>query len=105
MVNFDSRWDAYSNACGVTIYDASASARDLHKNALKVYPNPVSQMLNVQWKQQELGNTYKVINHLGDVVLQGQITGNETSVDVSSLSTGIYMLSTSLSTTKIQVVH
>ena len=105
MVNFDSRWDAYSNACGVTIYDASASARDLHKNALKVYPNPVSQMLNVQWKQQEVGNTYKVINHLGDVVLQGQITGNETSVDVSSLSTGIYMLSTSLSTTKIQVVH
>jgi hypothetical protein len=105
MVNFDSRWDAYSNACGVTIYDASASARDLNKNALQVYPNPVSQLLNVQWKQQELGTSYKVINHLGDVVLEGIIVDNQTQVDVSRLSSGIYMLSTSMSTTKVQVAH
>ncbi len=105
MVNFDSRWDAYSNACGVTIYDASASARDLSKNALQVYPNPVSQLLNVQWKQQELGTSYKVMNHLGDVVLEGKIVDNQTQVDVSRLSSGIYMLSTSLSTTKVQVAR
>jgi hypothetical protein len=105
MVSFDSRWVAFSNACGVTIYDASASARNLQKNALTVYPNPVSQMLNVQWKQQEIGTTYKLINHLGNVVLQGQISDSQTQVDVSRLTSGIYMLSTSLSTTKILVAH
>jgi len=105
MVNFDSRWTAYSNACGVTIYDASASTRDLQKNALKVYPNPVNQLLNVQWKQQEIGTEYKFINHLGDVVLTGQISNGQTTVDVSRLSSGIYLLSTSLSTTKVQIAH
>ena len=105
MVSFDSRWQAFSNACGVTIYDASALVRNLQKNALTVYPNPVSQLLNVQWKQQEIGTTYKLINHLGNVVLQGQISDNQTQVDVSSLTSGIYMLSTSLSTTKVLVAH
>ena len=105
MVSFDSRWEAFSNACGVTIYDASASARNLQKNALTVYPNPVSQLLNVQWKQQEIGATYKLINHLGNVVLEGQISDNQTQVDVSRLTSGIYMLSTTLSTTKVLVAH
>jgi DNA-binding winged helix-turn-helix (wHTH) protein len=62
-------------------------------------------MLNVQWKQQEIGTIYKLINHLGDVVSQGQISDSQTQVDVSRLTSGIYMLSTSLSTTKILVAH
>lgn len=105
MVSFDSRWEAHSNQCAVTMVDLTASTKPLKKGTLLVHPNPVSQMLTVQWQNKEVGSNYQLLNHLGEIVLNGNIVNNQMGIDVSNLSSGIYLLSTATTTTKIQVIR
>ena len=53
-----------------------------HRNTISLYPNPVSNFLNINKKVD-----IKVINILGDIVIQKK---NISSLDVSILSPGIY---------------
>lgn len=105
MVSFDSRWEAYSNACSVTMVDLTASVKSLKKGALLVHPNPTSNWLNVQWPQKEVGTTYQLLNHLGDVVAKGKIENTQMKLDLSDLSSGIYILNTASTNTKLQVIR
>jgi hypothetical protein len=105
MVSFDSRWEAHSNQCAVTMVDLTASTKNLNKGALLVHPNPVSHILYVEWQNKEVGSTYQIFNHLGEVVSRGEIVNNGMGIDVSNLISGIYILSTSNTTTKIQVIR
>ena len=85
--------------------DLTASANSLKKGSLMVHPNPVSHWLNVQWAQKEVGTNYQLVNHIGDVVAIGKIENTQMSLDLSGLSSGIYILNTASSNTKLQVIR
>ena len=82
----DDNWD---NAC----YDLYNYCQDgwtgptniiEHRNVINVYPNPVSNLLNINKKV-----NIKVINILGSVIIQED---NISSLDVSTLPLGVYSL-------------
>lgn len=54
-----------------------------------LYPNPVDNELNVSLAKSD-GATFRITNNLGQQVNSGQLSG--TSIDVSSLNTGIYII-------------
>ncbi len=105
MVSFDSKWEAYSNECAVTMVDLTANVKTLQKGILSVHPNPVRGLLNVKWLPKEIGSRYQLFNSIGEVVLQGQIESASMAVDMSALTSGIYVLNTASSNTKIQVIR
>ncbi|KFF19467.1 M4 family metallopeptidase [Flavobacterium hydatis] len=54
-----------------------------------LYPNPVDNELNVSLAKSD-GATFRITNNLGQQVNSGQLSG--TSIDVSRLNTGIYII-------------
>ncbi len=59
----------------------------------KIFPNPVSDMLQIQYKNVvKRPIQFTIYNSLGKAVLEEYIRAGETRVDVSSLSPGIYLL-------------
>jgi hypothetical protein len=104
-VNFDSKWIGYSNTCGVTIFDATASVNRLSKTGLVIYPNPARQLLNVRWLANEINAKWSIVNFTGEVVKTGNVGDLESALDVSNLSSGLYILSTPTTVTKFQVIR
>lgn len=61
-------------------------------NKIAVYPNPVVDVLNID-KTENLSNaSFSVINTLGETIMQTKTLNND-AIDVSSLSSGMYILS------------
>jgi hypothetical protein len=79
----------------VTGVDASLSVNDFKDAAsVHVWPNPVSDFLNVSLTNEAL-QQLTVVNMLGQVVKQVNTSGayiSEKSIDVSSLQAGVYIL-------------
>lgn len=59
------------------------------ENAVSVYPNPASTMLNVH---AENFDNVQVINFLGQVVYSANVTENDFQINVSNLSNGVYFI-------------
>lgn len=104
-VTFDSKWIGYSNTCGVTIFDATASVNRLSKTGLVVYPNPAKQALNVRWIENEINSKWSIVNFTGEIMKTGKIEDLESALDISNLSSGLYILSTPSTVTKFQVIR
>lgn len=64
---------------------------DLEVNGLLVYPNPADERIFYQWKEVD-SMFVEVIDQLGKVVVQKKIQGNEGSIDMANLKTGLYLL-------------
>jgi hypothetical protein len=68
------------------------SIQEFSAHSLKVYPNPATQKLVVEFSSRQFGEL-KLISAQGREVLVMKVTGQEsTSVDVSYLKPGIYFL-------------
>lgn len=59
----------------------------------KVFPNPVTHSLNIQIPTNSEPTNLKIYNVLGKLILEKDITQSETKLDVSSMASGLYMLS------------
>jgi len=59
------------------------------KNFLEIYPNPTNTMLFIKAENNHPLH-YQITNSIGQVMQQGNVNGN--SIDVSSLSSGIYFV-------------
>lgn len=57
-----------------------------------VYPNPVRSTMHIRIENVGENATYSLVNMVGKVVSTEKITGDQMSVDVSSLNDGIYIL-------------
>lgn len=84
------------NVSGDSLIVINTGISELKDNALKVYPNPVSDILVVDWN-----NTFvqmlkiDVVNMLGEVIYSAQnFTGRSLSLDVSNQSRGVYVVRT-----------
>jgi hypothetical protein len=62
-------------------------------NELVLYPNPVSNVLNFKNSNGVEISSLKITNILGETVYTDAYAEGKTSIDVSNLSAGIYILS------------
>lgn len=68
---------------------AGGLVETVETSSFALYPNPVGGELNVSFANSE-GYSFRIINTLGQQLKTGQLSGN--LVDVSNLSTGIYII-------------
>ncbi len=61
-------------------------------NNLLVYPNPSSNLLFVKLKLKSENASYKIYNTMGQVVNSGQLSSEINSINISSLTTGFYVI-------------
>ena len=82
---------------GWTITDGGLDCSSLETetfdtNSLKLYPNPVVNILNIKTDNQLINQPYTIIDGLGRVVLNGKLNEVESTINVEQLSKGIYYL-------------
>lgn len=68
------------------------SVQEEKLNTLKIFPNPVNDILYVKVPYEIEQTVITIYNVLGKVILQKNITKSDFSVDVSSMASGLYML-------------
>jgi hypothetical protein len=66
---------------------------NLNEKSFTIYPNPAKSLVNVKAEANLIGSLYIIYDNAGKVVLSGKIYAENTSVDMSNLSTGIYLFS------------
>jgi len=59
----------------------------------KVFPNPVNNILNIQIPTSSEPTNLKIYNVLGKLILEKDIIKSSTQLDMSSMASGIYMMS------------
>jgi hypothetical protein len=84
-----------TDAAGIVNYTqvVSAFVKEGNTFSLQAFPNPVTNTLNLYISGGRAANsTINVTDLNGKVLLQQQLSNDETSVDMSRLATGIYLL-------------
>ena len=85
---------------GWTITDGGPDANcvldteEFETNTLKLYPNPVVNILNIKTDNHLINQPYTIIDCLGRVVLNGKLNEVDTTINVEQLSKGIYYIKT-----------
>jgi hypothetical protein len=62
------------------------------KNRLTVYPVPASNLITIITSNDFINKKYILTNYLGQVVLSGTLTAHNHSINISTLTAGIYIL-------------
>jgi surface protein len=106
-VNFNAGTSKYCNGAsgrssiistyGWTISDggldcSSLGTKEFDTISLKLYPNPVLNVLNVKADNNFINQSFTIIDGLGRVVLNGKLNEVDTTINVEQLSKGIYYL-------------
>ena len=78
-------------------------------NGISIYPNPASDMINIQLDRFNTETRLSIINSLGKVVLESQINNPEFTINTAQLPNGIYFINlidqASKKTFKVVVNH
>ena len=89
-------FNVYSAACQNSVYiddiiiEEYLKTGDFNSSAFTYYPNPVKNLLNLSYYQNIA--SVSVFNVLGQKVMEQHINSNATALDMSSLSSGTYMV-------------
>ena len=84
-------WNSYSNF----VYDDCLGVEEHEPEAFKVWPNPVEDVVNVQWTMdngQFKVQTVALFDVYGKLVRTETVTDNPARVNVSDLRAGVYLL-------------
>ena len=73
--------------CSTSITDVSITSEHI-----QLYPNPTSDIFNVSIASELIGQGYKIINQLGQVVMEGKITEENFLIDARNIENGMYNL-------------
>lgn len=88
----------------ITVTDGlSTGIKDHLKNPnpILVYPNPTSGIVNLKLTESDLEKKYSVVNMMGQIILVGEFKDLNEKIDLSVLSSGIYILTSEKKTVKI----
>jgi uncharacterized protein (TIGR02145 family) len=77
------------------IRESPLSSIIIDTSNLKLYPNPVINILNIKADYNLANQPYSIIDGLGRVVLNGKLNEVESTINVEQLSKGIYYLKVS----------
>ncbi|MEW4924735.1 T9SS type A sorting domain-containing protein [Algibacter sp. 2305UL17-15] len=83
-----------TNNDGVAYWDPTLSIEDFDtKTKFSLFPNPVASKLNLKFSNNTENETITIYNLLGEIVLRKESnTNNFLEMDVSGLSSGLYMV-------------
>jgi hypothetical protein len=94
--NGESARSSIISTYGWTITDAGLncelSTETFETTVLKLYPNPVTSIFNLQVDYNLINQPYTIVDGLGRVVLNGSLNEVDTAINVEQLSKGIYYL-------------
>lgn len=65
---------------------------EYNKTSVLIYPNPASNELFVKQIPENTNSAFEIYNLLGKKVLNGSLNGEENSIDIRALNTGIYVI-------------
>ncbi|MFD2907326.1 choice-of-anchor J domain-containing protein [Flavobacterium ardleyense] len=83
-----SKWARGLDLDDITV-SATLSTADFDSQALRVYPNPTKDLLNISYN--DAIKSVEVINLLGQKVMTVNVNANETAIDLTSLNAGTYI--------------
>lgn len=72
-------------------YSKPSGMNDLLENNLNIYPNPVTNKINIETALDLQNATLNIVNSLGEIVMKKQLI-SDTEFDVSNLKNGVYFL-------------
>lgn len=67
--------------------------QELQENNFALYPNPVTTQINIAFPKTAENAVFVLYNVLGEKILQSNISATNNSLDISSLSSGMYIAS------------
>ncbi len=105
MVDFDNKKEFYSNTTQVLVFDQNNSTKKPLLLNLALSPNPADQWLTVQSKNNQVLGNIQLLDIQGKILVQQYSTSNNAQLNLSSLSTGTYLIKTQLGNQLIQVIH
>ncbi len=76
-----------------TALDIGLSVPEENFIQFKVFPNPVQSLLTIQIPQSSEPTTLKVYNVIGKLILEQDISQSETTLNMASMASGVYILS------------
>jgi len=91
------------NACSnLSSRALAASSDETIMSEIKLFPNPAKENLQISISNfDEMGSaTFTIVNAIGQEVYTGTLNSNETSINISTLSSGVYYFKTNASTAK-----
>jgi acyl-[acyl carrier protein]--UDP-N-acetylglucosamine O-acyltransferase len=62
-------------------------------NMFSVYPNPAQSVINIKVNINLIGSFYVISNNMGQTIIKGKITSEDTTIELGNLSVGIYLFS------------
>ena len=91
---------------GISVASGIEVTENSNEDEWMAYPNPVNEALTLKTTTSSMQSDYFILDAIGRVALTGKTNGEETRVDVKSLSPGIYILKTrsSLANNTIKLV-
>lgn len=76
----------------VGLNGVSTGIEEQQSDAVRLYPNPASDKLNLVFNERELPEKVEIVDVCGRTVLSCQITGEATTVNISGLESGVYFV-------------
>ncbi|MFT5249818.1 MAG: endonuclease I [bacterium] len=80
----------WGNMTGIIWTSGTLGVSDFNETAIELYPNPVSEFLNIAGINNE--TLLEIYDSLGQILVTKTITGSQNKIDVSQFSSGIYLL-------------
>jgi hypothetical protein len=77
---------------GATALSVSLGISENNLLSFEMYPNPVSDVLNIQLPTSTEKAEVSVFDYTGRLVSSKTISSNDTAIDVQKISKGIYMI-------------
>lgn len=85
-------WGTYSNVWSFRTKTDPSSLYDLYFSDLKIYPNPMTDFLNIESNQLLMNKPYKLMDITGKEIFSGLIDSKQINIKSRSLAKGIYFL-------------
>jgi hypothetical protein len=80
-----------SDVALLTVND-NLSISENSEQLVNVYPNPAKETITISSDASIIGKDFSITNQLGQVVILGKLVQQEMSIDLSDLTTGVYVI-------------
>lgn len=93
-----------TSSASLTVTQPSSVEDIAAASAFSIHPNPAQSMITLSVSDKLTNQPYRILNAIGQQVMEGNIADTNTSIDISSLTNGVYMVQVSGKYTKRLIV-